>query len=288
MKNTLFPKASSKLTDLELQQPRAAPQPSHLEDCHTVALHCIFDIPEKQVNEWSGASTCCRFLERSFQPLLADEYASLWPAMGLERPRTVVQCWPWFRTVLSTLRKMDENSSIEDLWNRLQARGVPRPDVQGKSACLLAIFAVLCWGTMALQPKIDWRDLAGIPSLSVCHQLPEHPGLKMDLVRRPISAVFHHLQRTMPISRWRHYIGESQSDVSTTLHVASLNFASLRLIGKIRVAWVDNLSHHLDFDAPSRTLSIFKFPSFCALGALDRSNIPPVFNWSVALPTSGG
>ncbi|TVY82556.1 hypothetical protein LSUE1_G002864 [Lachnellula suecica] len=213
---------------------------------------------------------------------VCDEYACAWTAAGIRNPRTAAECWPWFNAVCSAARSLkNEDISIVDVWDSISAsasgNAKPGPISAENTACHVAIFSVLCWGTMTLRPRLEWADFKTSPSLMVYQQLSEQPGLKMDLVRRPIPAIFRHFQRTMPTGRWRHPISESHTLESTTLHVSSLNYASLKVIGKIRLVWVDNLSSHLDFDFANRRLSIFKFPSFCALGTLEDSFEPPVF-----------
>jgi len=208
----------------------------------------------------------------------------VWAAIGKQRPHTVSECWPWFIEVSSVIRGLDdENSSVEDIWDRLRGQTNAYLPEKQKSACLLAIFAVLCWGTMALQPKLDWSSSNNQPTSSVPQQQPNQAVLRMDSIRRPIPAMFLQFQRIMSTSRWRHPISETKNATSAVLHVASLNYASLFRIGKIHVVWVDDLSSHLDFDATNRRLSVFKFPTFCALSALEGSRVPPIFAGSVKI-----
>ncbi|KAK0102000.1 hypothetical protein ONS96_005968 [Cadophora gregata f. sp. sojae] len=140
-----------------------------------------------------------------------------------------------------------------------------------KSCGAIAIFAVLCWGTMTLEPRVKWADFNDLPPTLLVeqrHMNPPQPGLRMDMIRRPLSAVFRNLQRSIvSSSRWRQPINSSSS-TSTALHVSSLNYVSLKTIGKIHLVWVDNISDHLDFDSANRRLSIFRFPTFCAIACI--------------------
>jgi hypothetical protein len=262
--------------DLEMQRP-----PQEIEEERgRKALQILFGYTAEQLRQIPSASAWCRYMESCFLPLLHDNYSFIWEAIGVPRPETTFGCWAWFESVAdSILRQKDTGTTIEDIWESLirsssEMETSARPSESEKPACLIAIFAVLCWCSMALQPKLVWTDPAAPPCLAV-QQLPcDHQGLKMDFVQRPITAVFRNFQRSMNRNRWRTVIGTTTaaSDKSTDLYVSTLNYDSLRTIGKVRLKWVDSMSNHLELDTRNRTLSIFRFPSFCALVALGEDN----------------
>ncbi len=269
--------------EIEMQQPSQTPESSLVHGHRIRAAHFLIGLSAEHLRRWPGALAYFRHLEGCFESLLADEYAFAWTVIGIQRPETTAECWPWFNAVCSTAHSLKtDDISIEEIWDHVRSSQCGHngtiPTLAEQTACRIAIFSVLCWGTMTLRPRLNWADFKSSPSLMVYQQQPDQPGLKMDIVRRPIPAVFRCFQpRVMPTSRWRLPIGESHARGSTTLHVSSLNYACLKMIGKIRLVWVDNLSSHLDFDFATRRLSIFKFPSFCALCTLEQSSEPPVF-----------
>ena len=272
--------------DVEMQQPHTPPQNDIPADYHMTALQCLFNLSRRELDRWPGMTAYCKFLEKKFQPLMADEYSYLWTAIGEERPHKVERCWPWFSSVISTVRSMeDEDSSIEDVWNDLRhshcGTNATSPNKLEETACLIAVFSVLCWSTMVLQPKLGGgRDeISSNPSLTVHQQHSDQHGLKMDTACRPIPAIFRQFRKTMITSQWRQPIGshESAKQDSTALYVSSLDYASLKMISKVQLVWTDNLTSHLDFDPTNRQLSVFRFPSFCALGALKESNMPRIY-----------
>lgn len=249
------------------------------------ALCTLLGLSDAQVRGFPGALAYCQFLEDCFGPLLNNEYAVIWTVIGRQRPHVPEGCWPWFITVAATIRGSKKiESSIEDIWESLlkctstSVTCVQRPDDEAKTACLIGVFSVLCWATMTLQPKLTWPDIVQSASLMVEQGSPDQPGLKMDLVRRPIPVIFRSLQRVMPTSRWRQPIRDVSNESSTALYVSSLNYASLKLMSKIHLVWVNDLSSHLDFDSANRRLSIFRFPSFCALNALEETSRTAVFD----------
>lgn len=270
--------------DVEMQQPHG-PLPNDVPaDHHMTALQCLFGLSEQELRRWPGLTAYCKYLEKNFQPLTADGYSDLWTAIGKERPQKAEGCWLWFNSVISIIRSMkDKESSIEDVWNNLRAppsgTNTARLDTAEDTACLIAVFSVLCWCTMVLQPRLDGSKIGSNPGLMVYQQQSDQQGLRMDTVSRPIPAIFRQFRRTMVTSQWRQPIGSHGSTVqgSTALYVSSLNYASLKVIGKVQLAWVDNLTSHLDFDPTNRRLSLFKFPSYCAVNTLKDCHVPPIY-----------
>ncbi|KAI1408048.1 hypothetical protein F5Y13DRAFT_115086 [Hypoxylon sp. FL1857] len=240
-------------------------------DRSTSSLQGLFQLSEIQVRQYPDASSYCRFLEICFEPLLAAEYDTVWSFVrNNRRPSLAVECWPLFDIICATIRTMDKGSSIEDVCAALctPTPGDNRPGLLGAPArdpCFVAIFSILCWTTMTLQPKLHWPDFQGSPSLMVHSQASGQESLRIEWVKRPIPALFRHFHRTMRTSCWRHPIGESKTDRSIALELSCLNYESLSGIAKISLVWVSDLTSHLDFDVTRRQLSIFRFPSFCAL-----------------------
>ncbi|KAI1313743.1 hypothetical protein F5Y03DRAFT_390044 [Xylaria venustula] len=169
-----------------------------------------------------------------------------------------------------------ESADVEDVWKSLKspddadvAVGVGGEGLAmlggAPNECLLAVFAVLCWGSMLLQPRLPRDVIAAAPSLKI-QQLPaDHQGLKMDFVHRPVPAIFRNFQKALARRRFG---GSHMINESTALFVSTINYHSLRTIGKVRLQWVENLSSHLEFNPRTRTLSVFRFPSFCALAII--------------------
>lgn len=323
---------------------------SAVRERYTASLQSLFGLPEDVLAQYPTAGAFCRYVETCFEPLLAEEYASVWDSLAVsgrttttttatatgstpQQPRTVADCWPLFDAVCSALRGLKDESSVEDVWVALcppcapaadpaasihdrhgrnnsdgdtnkasiskesrhlgTTKAVPRSmqrssPSSSQNAYLVAIFSVLCWATMTLPPKLDWKaDFNGAaPSLMVDRPPFQQDGLRLESVKeRPIPALFRQFHRTMVTTRWKHPIGDANANNSSTkasnaacsptsatsataLEVSCLNYASLRDIAKIRLVWSSDLTSHLDFDATKRELSIFRFPTFCMLNAL--------------------
>lgn len=181
------------------------------------------------------------------------------------------------------------------------------PTASEESACLIGIFSVLCWGSSTLKPVLHMPEaFQQVPSLFVVQKRtqeqhlsppafgrrqsnskpPVHArfddnyhGFKLESVRkRPISAIFRNVQTAMrPAARPNSHCDCSKlarSSTGAALFTSTLNYDSLQTIGKIRLKWVDHLSSHLDFDSRNRHLSVYRFPSLCALNTLQSSRGP--------------
>ncbi|KAI1420539.1 hypothetical protein F5Y12DRAFT_788172 [Xylaria sp. FL1777] len=244
---------------------------------HMAALEALFGFTSEQmqqVRELPTTASWCRYLEDCFQPFLTEEYAVIWSTIGLPQPQVTSHCWVLFQAVSRATSRLDDAGySIEDVWESIKLSldgdvelgsggGSPIMPGAAQDSCLIAVFAVLCWGSMIVQPKLAWSDALAGPSLAI-HQLPaDQQGLKMDFVRRPIPAVFRNFQKA--IAR-RQPTRRPVTGEAAVIFVSTINYHSLRTIGNVRLKWVDNMSCHLEFDSRTRTLSVFRFPSFCAL-----------------------
>lgn len=75
----------------------------------------------------------------------------------------------------------------------------------------------------------------------------------------------------LPIS---YSAGPTVGTSGDVLETTNLNYYTLSKVANIQIIWVDSLLQHLDFDRRSKTLKIFRFPSFCYLlcfGDLDMT-----------------
>lgn len=118
------------------------------------------------------------------------------------------------------------------------------------------VFLVLGWLSMLFKAKVDLERLDTLQVYSPSGQSIQ----RLALFQRPVINALRSLGIVLPGSRqW------GQDTEASILHVANLNFFSLKTIGGVRIQWVDTLSEHLDFDPTSRTLRLFRFPSVCTL-----------------------
>jgi hypothetical protein len=66
--------------------------------------------------------------------------------------------------------------------------------------------------------------------------------------------------------------------INVSVSFLTISALSLNPSEQINIVWVRTLGLHLCFDAEQRTLSLFRFPSFCALFCLPRGS-RTLFDW---------
>lgn len=142
------------------------------------------------------------------------------------------------------------------------------------------VFAILAWQSMLFLPSFDSYPLNGYaisrenqfairqdinqPNSGLVFDVFE---MSMDLADREMAILLKGLGNLLP-SRppyLARLASEASKEASAWLPIvpAEVNAHVLSTILRVRIHWVDVLSLHLDFDQATRTLSFFRFPSFC-------------------------
>src|SRR5262249_38247218 len=57
----------------------------------------------------------------------------------------------------------------------------------------------------------------------------------------------------------------SEGEINELLHVSTLNYSVLKIMGKVNIIWTYAIGSHLEFDRARRKLMLFRLPSYCAL-----------------------
>lgn len=155
----------------------------------------------------------------------------------------------------------DRQTSIDEISNSLLekfgAKTSPA-NIEFEKTTKQAIFALLgCITTLyqsSAAPGLHFGiSLPGIPRLT-------RPTQRINSSGRPL---YQFLQAFGPLTPSR----VSPTAEFMNLVVSNLNIARLRtdVIGNVKIASVNTLSSHLDFDEETRILKLFRFPTFCAL-----------------------
>lgn len=231
--------------------------------------------------KWPGVHIVCSRLEAKFEALLRGEYGVIWKILKWEQgaPAEGHEVWHWCLAVLREFQKLQGtgggDGSMDNILQNL-IRGHPAKFTAAeKDHALLAIFAVVCWSSMVLDPDLDLSaGQTGRPSSAAGdgrHLSFQAKGMGIknessktplsQTAKRPIGKVFRGLRGVLE--------GSGPSAASTgdsetgTIHESSVNFFSLYTIGRVRIRWVEDLASHLVFDRQHRILSVFCLPSFC-------------------------
>lgn len=221
-------------------------------------------------------------MEDKFGDLLSAEFDVIWRTLGRQRPTEALEGWNWCIAVLQGFQTLpaDGNVSMENLYQHMIKDKSAKLTSIEKDSTLLAIFAVLCWTSMLLEPDLTLDQSTestgnnrrpsfrakGIGRTDEPTQVP-----LSQTARRPVAKVFRGLRDTMEDSR---YVGTATPATDLgAIHESIVNFFSLYTIGRVRVKWVTDLASHLAFDRQFRTLSVFCLPTFCVSSILRTQEI---------------
>lgn len=123
------------------------------------------------------------------------------------------------------------------------------------------IFIIVGWLTMLFRPLGPASTDSNFRLLLLDKQSHFKASQGIETSRRPIAGLLRGLGSLLP---------NVETGRPDQIHVSRLNVWTLKTIGKINIQWVDTLSAHLDFHPASKTLLLFRFPTFCAVNCLGK------------------
>lgn len=234
----------------------------------------LFNIKPAALTKFPGIVAFCDYLEHdAFRPLMGPDFNSIWSLISRISPQHTTDCWHWSLAVLSALHSEQPEYSVQDLCRRLEHNsGQKLGKDQDKTFIYVAIFGVLCWSSLLVRPRLTFTG--EVPPNLLCHP---PLGFKSNSVSnnfkssnrytRPMLTTFRSFKQQFWTSQSdeRRYFGTREYD---SLFQGSLNIFVLQYFGKVTVQWVDTVSEHLLFNPANRRLSLFRFPTFCALLAV--------------------
>ena len=155
---------------------------------------------------------------------------------------------------------------VDDIVTQLQVSHMFRV-VPVEQTCFqrVLVFTILGWQTMLWEPM--W-DAANPTQLTVAQLMDGYES------RTFMAYTQDHRCARLPMHEFLLGFGyllparstDRQSPESfTTVHAKQLNMSLLATIGGIKIRWIDTLGAHLEFDNRTKTLFLFRFPSFCAV-----------------------
>ncbi|TEY42387.1 hypothetical protein BOTCAL_0391g00030 [Botryotinia calthae] len=94
------------------------------------------------------------------QPLKREEFNVIWRIMEREKPTVAFEVWQWCLVVLNSFQTLQavETISIENVYQDLLRGKSVAISISEKDRTLLAIFAVLCWTSMMLDPDLEFEQ----------------------------------------------------------------------------------------------------------------------------------
>ena len=179
-----------------------------------------------------------------------------------------------FNSVNEFLRSR-KDASIDEIVGHLVEGGLLEPASDASdvfAAQRLLIFSILGWQSMLFLPSFEANTLREF----AIHRPPGEPNsgllfdtysVSLDLADRPLAILLKAYGNLLP-ARCRsseNVASELARKVYswTSLSSSDTNAYLLHTLLRVDIRWVDTLALHLDYDKSSRTLSIFRYPSFC-------------------------
>jgi hypothetical protein len=218
----------------------------------------------------------CTHLEKCFQDLLNDSFDIIWVLLGRPKPQRSFEVWHWCLAVLKALQH--KTSSLENTYRLiLEQSSISSNEIDalGKTRALQAIFAVICWMSLTLEPNLLGDTPSATPHLDLLSTstwrgkgYTQSVSLKQ-FSTRPINKLFRGFDKS-PADTGEERTSDTPS--TGTIYESSINFDSLYTIGRLRVKWSNTIAAHLSWNREDHTVSIFRFPTFSAatIQGLDR------------------
>lgn len=187
-----------------------------------------------------------------------------------------------FESIEDYCARETEGVSIDEITTHLRETGVfdDAKSLQGHRTLL--VFAALGWRSMLYQAAFN---VCSVQELAI-HQDSDQPqsGLVFDMYKvstelsdRPMSVLLKAFGNLLPArSSNSSYLANETGSIASfwrPLHPEETNAYLLHVLLDVQIRWVDTLALHLDYDKSTRTLSLFRYPSFCLKMLLSRGLI---------------
>ncbi|KAF2177995.1 hypothetical protein K469DRAFT_806035 [Zopfia rhizophila CBS 207.26] len=171
------------------------------------------------------------------------------------------------------------DSSIDSIVTHLLNEKLTKmdDDIEARSHARNLVFAIIGWQTMLYKPDMGSCSRA---QLAIVDETDGHRGYAYMKLRQDQGAsrkALHEFLIGFGVLLPCYNLGALASNddkraLVTTKIVSpdSLNVHLLTSVGGIQIKWTDSLACHLEFDANSSTLYLFRFPTFCAINLLGQ------------------
>lgn len=228
-------------------------------------LVAAFDLKEATQKDWPGLQAYLRYLEGQFRTTASECFRPLCDIFGYAVPITPDDLLKFVTSIVKVFRDShNEALSIDEVLEStlpVECR-LSQLDHSAADLSRQAVFRVLSWLTMIFEASdhtAEGRFQISVPL--------KGEGIReeqlMDNARRPISRLIRGFGQLLPTTdQVSAAIEKPSPDFIYSTH---LNVYSLKLIDKIQIEWTNSIGCHLMFSPLSRTLTLYRFPSFCAM-----------------------
>ena len=213
-----------------------------------------------------------KYLKQETKFLGIATFQPLWHLLGFTTPLTFEHCLRFLTELAAVFRNnIQDGISVDETILLVLGRFDSSQDIldnEIRACARQAVFCGVAWLTMIFQPSLNACDSCDFSIDMPLGREGLRSNQSIENTRRPIVSLVREFGGFLPSIEGI----SSGVDLSlfNLLYASNLNFASLRLVGKIRIKWTKTLGCHLMFEPLSRTLLLFSFPTLCALSCLER------------------
>ncbi|KAB5583447.1 hypothetical protein GE09DRAFT_1078943 [Coniochaeta sp. 2T2.1] len=237
------------------------------------------DSPDSASPE-ASSSSWTTYLESSI-PRYHNQLLPLLRSLGFGSPlgekmevvdvvEVLISTASFLRDMASSHGETKSGATLTNLLIRLKDEYGIKEDTNSQDfACYQALFILCGLLSMLYEPSTEGQARINAPDWPVSQQLIQ-PEVPLKNIRdKPLGFFLRFYGQLLPEPRHQAYGIRTQfsKTVGTVeqVYASSLSAYSLRNIGKISFEWTDTLSNHLTFLPLSRTLLLFRYPSFCTM-----------------------
>ena len=212
-----------------------------------------------------------RYLQATVSALARPFFA---PALLVLKQPPIESLLPSLKFLKDVATAYGSKSSVDDVVKKLSISAgianIQKDNQEARSTIRKAVFAALGIITMIYQPTREpIGDEVGIVLRANTRFSSLERKLNMDRdCPRPLSGLCIGLGCTLPKLDLSLLNLEESPTPSSLIYASSLRFNILKNIGKVSVAWTNVLNAHMIFNPISRTLFLFRLPSFCAISCI--------------------
>lgn len=285
--------------------PQGCPTRGRTRSCgssrgRNLAIHELFGLGnQEERNRYPGVDRFFRHVEKECFPRLAEFDKAMWPLMKEVYTTGHSQQWKWCAHVIQTCRRLqNSNPTVEELATEFLSAHGQENVIFGELgenvqfAIVKALLHTLCWLSVTIMPVVEKQDLVDV-------RTPNGPAKALSLtalyngmkVSRPVTLnstlgqIFHQINQAAVPTPMEEGGMDGQRFTRATgdvVHEPCVTYASLRKYAGVRLKWVSTLSEHLSLDRDTGVLSVFQYPSVCAVRIQNRNKckvISNITNW---------
>jgi hypothetical protein len=182
-----------------------------------------------------------------------------------------------FMTCLAKALSDVEKPTLSTIVENLVAEEVVAADIKSRDSIFQLVFLALGWLSMLFEPAECNSSPGKINVLAPVDRNGDEMSTETfkvlsknlhDICHLPVHQLLKHFGQLLPVPQALQentMDSQEQSALAKQLVAHRLSYPILLKVAGIRIEFTSALSMHLELDDKSKTLKIFRYPTFCAL-----------------------